>query len=80
MDMNQVMTLSDLKPDQHGRVITISTKTDDEMQKLMLAGMLPNAYINLIQNDRRNILFFANNEELAVDREIASRIYVELDK
>jgi len=80
MDMNRVIKLSDLKPHQHGRVITIQTKTHDEMSRLMVAGVLPNACINLIQNDRRNVLFFANNDELTVDREIASRIYVELDK
>lgn len=79
MDMNRVIALSDLKPDRRGRVITIRTKNAHELQRLMHAGVLPNAAVNVMYRDARHVLFFANYIELAVDRQIASGIFVELD-
>ena len=79
MDINRVITLSDLKPAQPSRVVSIRTKTVQQLLRLMQAGVIPNACVNVIQRNGRNVLFFANYEELAVDQEIASGIYVELD-
>jgi Fe2+ transport system protein FeoA len=78
--MNQVRALSDLKPDQQGRVVSIRTKSTRELQGLMRAGVLPDACVKVVQRDGRHVLFFANFEELAIDREIASGIYVEPDR
>ncbi len=80
MVMNRVIALNDLKPDQLGRVVTIKTKTVQELLKLMGAGILPDARINVMHRDGGHVLFFANCKELALDREIASRIFVEPER
>ena len=78
--INRVIALSDLKPDQQGRVVTIKTKTTQELLKLMGAGILPDARVNVMHRDKGHVLFFANYRELALDQEIASGIYVEPDR
>ena len=78
--MNQIIALNELKPDQQGRVVSIKTKTNQELQKLMEAGIVPDARVNVMHRDRGHVLFFANTKELAVDQEIASGIYVEPDR
>ena len=80
MDINRVLALSDLKPAQSGRVVSIRIKTVQQLLRLMQAGVLPNACVNVIQRDGRHVLFFTNYKELAVDQEIASGIYLRLDK
>jgi len=78
--MNRIIALSDLKPDQQGRVVNIKTKTTQELLKLMGAGLVPNASVNILHSDQGHVLFFANYWELALDHEIASCIYVEPDR
>jgi Fe2+ transport system protein FeoA len=78
--MNRIIALSDLKPDQQGRVVKIKTKTTQELLKLMGAGIVPDASVIILRRDRGHILFFANYRELALDHEIASGIYVEPDR
>ena len=78
MDISRVITLSDLKPSQQGRVVTIKTKNVEELQRLMQAGILPDACVKVLHQDGRHILFFANYKELAVDQEVASGIYIGL--
>ena len=80
MDINGVIALSDLKPAQPGRVVSISTKTVQHLLRLMQAGVLPNACVNVIQRDGRHVLFYTNYKELAVDQEIASGIFLRLDE
>jgi Fe2+ transport system protein FeoA len=80
MDINNVFTLNDLNPVRQARVVAIKTKTVEQLQELMQAGLLLNARINIIHRDRQHILFFSNNKELAVDREVASEIHVEPDE
>jgi Fe2+ transport system protein FeoA len=77
MDMNRVIALSDLRPDQQAKVVIVRTKTAQELQSLMMAGILPNAQVNVMHRDGRHVLVFADCKELAVDREIAAGIYVE---
>lgn len=78
MDLNRTIQLSDLKPGQPARVASIRTEAVEDLRRLMQAGVLPNASVNVIHRDRRHILFFTNYKEVAVDQDIASRIYVEL--
>jgi Fe2+ transport system protein FeoA len=77
---NWIIALSDLKPDQQGRVVNIKTKTVQELLKLMGVGIVPDARINVVHSDKGHVLFFANYRELALDNEIASGIYVEPDR
>ena len=77
--MYRILALNELKPDQQGRVVSIKTKTNQELLKLMGAGIVPDARVNVVHQDRVHVLFFANTKELAVDQEIASGIYVEPD-
>jgi Fe2+ transport system protein FeoA len=79
MDISRVITLSDLKPSQQGRVVTIKTKNVQELKRLMQAGVLHDACVNVLHKDGRYVLFFANYKELAVDQEVALGIYVGLD-
>jgi len=79
MDISRVITLSDLKPSQQGKVVTIKTKNIQELKRLMQAGVLPDACVNVLHRDGRHVLFFVNYKELAVDQEVASGIYVGLD-
>ena len=78
--MNRIIALNEMKPDQQGRVVSIKTKTNQELLKLMGAGIVPDARVNVMHRDRGHVLFFANIKELAVDQEIASGIYVEPDR
>jgi hypothetical protein len=80
MDINEVMTLSDLKPAQHGRVVIIKTKTFYQLQSEIKGGLLLNAFITVVHRDGRHVLFFANDKEVAVDQDIASGIYVRPDE
>jgi Fe2+ transport system protein FeoA len=78
--MNRIIALSDLKPDQQGRVVNIKTKTAQELLKLMAAGIVPDVRVNVLHSDQWHVLFFANYKELALDHEIALGIYVEPDR
>ena len=77
--MNRIVPLCDLSPSQDGRVTSIHAKTIQIFHQLMGLGLLPNAQIRVVQNDSQHVLFFAGFNELAVDREIASEILVELE-
>jgi Fe2+ transport system protein FeoA len=78
MDMKRILALSDLNPNQEGRVISIRTKTAQDLHALMRAGVFLDVSISVVQYDRGHLLFLANCRELAVDQEIAGRIFVEL--
>ena len=78
--MNRIIALSDLKPDQQGIVVNIKAKTPQELLKLMGAGIVPDARVNVMHSDKGHVLFFANYRELAMDHEIASSIYVKTDR
>jgi Fe2+ transport system protein FeoA len=76
MAVDRIVALSGLKPSQRGQVVTIKTVNVQDLQKLMQAGVLPDACVNVLHQDGSHVLFFANHKEIAVDHEIASRIYV----
>ena len=80
MALNRIIALSDLKSDQQGRIVTVGTAISTELQSLLRAGIKPNACVSVVQRDGWHILFFADSRELAVDREIASEIYVKPNK
>jgi len=77
--MNPLIALSELKPDQQGTLVNIKAKTAQELLKLMGAGIMPDARVIVMQRDNSHVLFFTNTRELALDHEIASGIYVETD-
>ncbi len=77
MDMKRILALSDLNQNQECRVVSIRTKTTQDLHSLMRAGIFPDVSIRVAQCDRNHLLIFADYRELAVDREIASGIFVE---
>lgn len=72
-----VATLSQLSPGQAGKVAYIHTAEPDQLQKLTAMGILPGAPISLVQ-DFPSYVFQIRQTQFAVDKEIASSIYVRL--
>ena len=79
MAIDRIIALSGLKPSQQGRVVTIKTVNVLDLQKLMQAGVLPDACVKVLHQDGSHVLFFTNYKEIAVDHEVAARIYIGVD-
>jgi Fe2+ transport system protein FeoA len=77
--MNLIRPLRDLDRAQKGRIVSVEAKTLQELQCLRRAGVLPGAEVDVIHNNSRYVHFVVGSDELAVDRQIASEIYVELN-
>ncbi len=72
-----VSPLSQLIPQQKGRVAYIYAQESSKLQKLIAMGIYPGAQIKLIQNFP-SYVFQAGQTQFAVDKEIADAIYVRL--
>ncbi len=71
--------LCDLKGNQRGKVVSIQAKTEQDLHGLLAAGVMQNSPVSVIYSDAKHVLFFSEGRELAVDHDIASQIYVELE-
>lgn len=74
-----ISALTNLKADNKGKVAYIHTKDQLKLQKLMAMGVLPGINITLIQKFP-SYVFQLGNSQFAVDKELASAIYVRLMK
>ncbi|MBT9175275.1 MAG: Iron-dependent repressor IdeR [candidate division WS2 bacterium] len=76
---SSVKPLTALKAGQKGRVAYIHTGNDKKLQKLMTMGVLPNMKISLLHKIP-SYVFQIGHTQVAVDKEMASDIYVRLEK
>lgn len=68
-----------MKAGQKGRVGYIHTGNDKKLQKLMAMGVLPGMKISLLHKTP-SYVFQIGHTQVAVDKEMASDIYVRLEK
>jgi DtxR family Mn-dependent transcriptional regulator len=72
-----IAPLCDLRPDQRGHIAYIQMNDPRRLQKLMAMGVLPGVPIALLRRSP-SFVFEAGYSQFAVDKEIASDIYVRL--
>jgi len=72
-----VSPLSQLAPEQKGKVAYIFADESSKLQKLIAMGIHPGAQITLIQSFP-SYVFQAGQTQFAVDKEIADAIYIRL--
>jgi DtxR family Mn-dependent transcriptional regulator len=71
--------LSDVKKGQKGKVVYIQTEDHNMLKKLMAMGILPGKTITLIQRTP-SFVFSVGKTQVVVDAELASSIYVRVEK
>lgn len=71
--------LSDLEIKDKGKIAYLQTKDTSQMQKLISIGAIPGVSIALMQKFP-SYVFQVGNSQFAVDKELASAIYVRLTK
>lgn len=74
-----IRPLSEMKSGGRARVVYIQTRDHQKLQKLMAMGVLPGRVITLIQRVP-SYVFSIGRTQIAVDKEIASEIYVRLER
>lgn len=74
-----VAPLAELSPGQRGKVAYIYAPESAHLNKLMSMGVLPGVPVVLLQSFP-SYVFQAGNAQFAVDRSIASAIYVRLEE
>lgn len=72
-----ISSLINLKANKKGKVAYIHTKDTNKLQKLMSMGVLPGTSITLIQTFP-SYVFQLGQSQFAIDKELASAIYVRL--
>jgi DtxR family Mn-dependent transcriptional regulator len=72
-----VVPLSEMQPNETGRIAYIQTKDEAIMQKLMSMGILPGEPIRLIRRSP-SFVFEVQRTQYAVDSDVADCIYVRL--
>jgi DtxR family Mn-dependent transcriptional regulator len=70
-----VSPLSELKPNQRGRIAYLHAKGRRRLQKLMALGVTPGMSVTMIQTFPTHV-FQVGHTQLAVDKDIANEIYV----
>ncbi len=70
-----VVPLSQMKPDQEGRIAYIHSKGRNRLQKLMAMGITPGMNVRIIQRFPSHV-FQIERSQIAVDEEIAKEIFV----
>ena len=70
-----VKRLSDLSPGDIARVVFISSESHRQLDRLSSMGLIPGTMLKLHQRQPSFILFMGETQ-LAIDRDIASEIYV----
>ncbi len=76
--MNQIKPLSDLKHDQKGRIASVQPAAPNDFQRLLQAGVLPDTLIRVVDTTLRYGLYIVEHSVIALDRQTASGILVEL--
>jgi DtxR family Mn-dependent transcriptional regulator len=74
-----VSPLSELGVKDKGEIAYLHTKDDSQMQKLMNIGVLPGMSVSLLQKFPSYVLQLGQSQ-FAIDKELASSIYVRLTK
>lgn len=77
--MKIISALSDLEVKEKGKVAYLQAKDSSSMQKLIGIGAIPGVNITLLQKFP-SYVFQIGNSQFAVDKELASLIYVRLIK
>ncbi|MCS3917676.1 metal-dependent transcriptional regulator [Fervidibacter sacchari] len=72
-----IVPLSEMKPNETGRIAYIQTRDTTVMQKLMAMGILPGETIRLVRRSP-SFVFEVQHTQYAVDSDIADCIYVRL--
>ncbi len=70
-----VVTLSQLEPEEEGRIVYIHSKGAKRLQKLMAMGVTPGMPIRILQKFPTHV-FQIGQTQIAVDEEIANEIFV----
>ena len=70
-----IVPLSQMEPDQEGRIVYIHSKGRGRLQKLMAMGVTPGMRIQVIQRFPSHV-FQIEMAQIAVDEEIADEIFV----
>jgi DtxR family Mn-dependent transcriptional regulator len=74
-----IAPLSELRPEQSGHIAYIQMNDPRRLHKLMAMGVLPGVPITLLRRSP-SFVFEAGYSQFAVDKEIASDVYVRLDR
>jgi DtxR family Mn-dependent transcriptional regulator len=74
-----IAPLSDMQPDERGRIAYIRMNDPKRLQKLMAMGVLPGVPVVLLRR-LPTFVFEAGYSQFAVDKEIASDVYVRLEE
>jgi len=77
MDKNLIIALSKLEPHKKARVSHIKTEDKAMLQRIIAIGALPGIEIVLIQKFP-SFVFQIGKSQFAVDKELASCIYVQM--
>lgn len=67
--------VTDLKPGEHGQIMAIDTRDEATLHKMMALGILPGSPFRLLRRFPA-FVFEIGYRQMAVDEEIAKKIYV----
>ncbi len=76
MDIDGLTQLVCLRCGEGGVVAAMQAGNASKLRRLMEMGLALGIRIDLIQKDSRNVLIFAGQHELALDRDMASCVFV----
>lgn len=74
-----ISALNNLDPNQKGKIAYLHTKDHKKLQKLMAMGVLPGIAVTLIRKFP-SYVFQIGHTQFAIDKELASAIYVRLGR
>lgn len=69
-------SLAEMAPGQSGKILSLNTRDQNQLRKLMAMGILPGVSVRLIQKHPAYV-FQVGNTQIAVDRQIAQSMRVE---
>ncbi|MEI6521387.1 MAG: FeoA family protein [bacterium] len=80
-DAAGLIPLSKLRSGQHGIIVSLLSKNNQTMHKLMALGVLPGMRVT-VQQTYPGILFRIGHTQVAIDAELAQEIiiYIPVDK
>ncbi len=80
-DAEGLIPLANLRSGQHGVIVSLLTKNNQTMHKLMALGVLPGMRVT-VQQTYPSILFRIGHTQVAIDTELAKEIiiYIPVDK
>ncbi len=79
MAMNRTRPLAEMARRETGRVKAIRAANPDEFHQLLAAGLWQGVEVRVVQNDRRHMLVLAGEREVALDRQAAACIWVQVE-